>query len=201
MGIDEAGRGPILGPMVLAGVYATPAQVEAMREAGVKDSKRFTGKRARPRRAALAAEIRRLASAVAVRTVPPARIDAESLGEIERDEALSIIREIRPAGTVLFDGAQIFGRLAARLAHGRAEDDADANHLIVSAASVVAKAERDRLFLEIAARYEPEYGPLAGWGYVNPATERFLAAYRARTGEWPAEMRRKWRRAGAPEPA
>ncbi|MBI4229439.1 MAG: hypothetical protein HY608_01240 [Planctomycetes bacterium] len=192
LGIDEAGRGPILGPMVLAGVYADEAGLASMREAGVADSKKFAGKRARERRATLADVVRANAIRTAMRVVPVERIDAESLGDIERDEAMSIIRQIRPEGEVILDGAAIFDRLARRLAWGRAEDRADAAHTAVAAASILAKVERDRLFLEIAARYEPEYGPLAGWGYNTAGSYAFLEAYHARTGGCPPEMRRKW---------
>lgn len=178
--------------MVLAGVYADEGGLTAMREAGVADSKRFAGRHARQRRSALAQIVRERAIRTALRIVPVERIDAESLGEIERDEAMSIIREIRPEGAVLLDGAAIFGRLARRLAWGLAEDRADAAHTAVAAASILAKVERDRLFLDIAARYEPEYGPLTGWGYNTAGSYAFLEAYHARTGRCPPEMRRKW---------
>ena len=89
---------------------------------------------------------------------------------------------------------KILEEFAKKLRFGRAEDNADANHLIVAAASIIAKAERDRLFRAIAARYEPEYGELQGWGYVNPKTNAFIDAYYIKTGTYPSEMRRKWRR-------
>ena len=63
----------------------------------------------------------------------------------------------------------------------------------VAAASIIAKTERDRLFGEIRARYEPDFGEIAGGGYPNPATMTFLDAYRARHGGLPPEVRKKWR--------
>ena len=45
IGIDDAGRGPIIGPMILAGVLITKEQEKILREAGVKDSKQVTQKR------------------------------------------------------------------------------------------------------------------------------------------------------------
>ncbi len=192
LGIDEAGRGPILGPLVIAGAYLDEGVQEGLARSGVRDSKKFSGKSARARRAELAVLVRQRAQAVAVRVVSPAEIDARNLGDIERDAARSILAEIRPEGTVIADGTSIFGRLAREIPGFVAEDKADARHLSVAAASIVAKDERDRLLAGILARYEPDFGPIAGSGYPNPATMAFLAAYRARHGDLPPEARRKW---------
>lgn len=192
LGIDEAGRGPILGPMVVAGVYLDAEAEISLRAMGVRDSKRFAGPRARQRRAALACEIRRLARAVAVRVVTPAEIDAENIGAIERRAAFSIVAEVKPVGLVVADGRAVFGPLERKIHGFRAIDRAEEAHLAVAAASIVAKDARDRLLAEILARYEPDFGPIAGGGYPNPRTLAFLAAYRARFGDLPAEARRKW---------
>jgi ribonuclease HII len=192
LGIDEAGRGPILGPMVMAAVYASPEQIARLVELGVKDSKRFTGKHARRRRSELADAIRGVAGRVAVRVILPARIDAENLGVIERNEALEMIRQVRPVGRILFDGQAIFGKLARRLKYGEARDRAESAFPVVAAASIVAKAERDRLFLEISAKYEAEFGPLQGWGYNNEGSYGFIERYRVKYGRPPEEMRKKW---------
>lgn len=192
LGIDEAGRGPILGPLVIAGTYLDDGVQEELACAGVRDSKKFAGTSAKKRRAELAILVREKARAVAVRVVSPAEIDAKNLGDIERDAARSILDEIRPAGTVIADGKSIFGRLAREFPGLVAEDKADDRHLAVAAASIVAKDERDRLLGEILARYEPDFGPIAGGGYPNPGTMAFLSAYRDRHGELPPEARRKW---------
>ena len=191
-GIDEAGRGPILGPMVVAGVLLDEAAEPGLRALGVKDSKRFTGKHAVERRGALALEIRRAALRVALRVLSPAEIDAENLGALERRTAFSLLTELRPPGRIVADGRSIFSPLERRFRDFRAEDKADVNHLAVAAASIIAKDERDRRFGRIRERYEPEFGPIEGGGYPNPKTMVFLDAYRARYGDLPPEARRKW---------
>ncbi len=196
LGIDEAGRGPILGPMVVAGVLINEDLEAEFLKIGVRDSKRFSGPQAKTRRAALAVVIREKSLAVAVRVLTPAEIDAENLGDLERRAALSIIhevREVRPLQTVMADGRSIFGRLAKTVPNFCAEDKADSRYIAVAAASIVAKDLRDRLFEEIRSRYAPEFGAFAGGGYPNEATLSFLAAYRARHGDLPPEARRKWK--------
>ena len=68
LGIDEAGRGPVLGPMVVAGVVLKPQAASALTRRGVMDSKEFgAGEEARERRGKLAEHIRRLAEDVQAR--------------------------------------------------------------------------------------------------------------------------------------
>jgi ribonuclease HII len=57
---------------------------------------------------------------------------------------------------------------------------------------VVAKALRDDRFNRIRARYEPEFGPIAGGGYGNAATRKWLRAYVERYRRLPDEARRSW---------
>ena len=73
--------------------------------------------------------------------------------------------------------------------------------MAVAAASIVAKVERDRLFLEIAARYVTDFGPIRGLGYSNAGTRAFAAAYHARHGRLPPEARASWPWLGIPRPA
>lgn len=196
-GIDEAGRGPILGPMVVAGVLLDESIEPELARLGVADSKRFAGAHAVGRRAALANAIRERSVYVTLRVVEPAAIDAGNLGDIERQAAGSIIEELKPPGRILADGRSVFGRLARKYPSLAAEDRADARYLSVAAASIVAKDERDRLLAAILAKYEPEFGPIRGGGYPNELTKAFLAAYRARYGDLPPEARRKWRLGGS----
>ena len=67
LGIDEAGRGPVLGPMVVAGVVLKPQAASALTRRGVTDSKDFgAGVKARERRSELAEHVFRLAEDVQV---------------------------------------------------------------------------------------------------------------------------------------
>lgn len=192
LGIDEAGRGPILGPLVVAGVYWEETDKRALVRLGVQDSKRFAGPSAKSRRAEVALAIRARAVKVVLKVLSPAEVDAENLGDLERRAACAIIEEVGPEGDVYADGRPIFGRLRKRYERLVAEDRAEMKYFSVAAASIVAKVERDRLFDEIRSRYEPDFGPIAGGGYLNDATRGFLAAYKKRFGDLPPEARRKW---------
>jgi ribonuclease HII len=196
LGLDEAGRGPILGPMVLAGVLLRPARSSALRKAGVVDSKKFVGPEAHTRRTELARRIRELADAVEIRVACNLTIDARvaknQLNHLERELAGDIIRSCPPARRIIADGARMFAPLRAEFAAFESHDRGESVHVAVAAASIVAKAERDALFLAIARRYEPEFGPIKGGGYENAGTRAFLAAYAERHGKLPPETRLSW---------
>ena len=93
---------------------------------------------------------------------------------------------------VICDGARMFAPLRSCFPRLRAVDDGESAHVAVAAASIVAKDARDRAFAVIAERYEEQFGPVRGGGYLNAATRRFLEAYEARHGRLPPEARRSW---------
>jgi ribonuclease HII len=197
LGVDEAGRGPALGPMVLAAVAVDAAGARALTKLGVRDSKAFgSTDKARATRAALAARIPEVARFAALHVVEVEAVDRAvgggNLNLLEREVALTLLASAPPVDRVVCDGARVFGPLAARVPGLVAVDHGEAAHVAVAAASVLAKVRRDELFALIAARYAPEYGPLAGGGYVNAATRAFLVAYARRTGRLPPEARRSW---------
>lgn len=190
LGADEAGKGPVLGSMFAAAVRCRPGDLPE----GVDDSKRL----APARREALAAEIRTVA-AVGVAEVPVARIDdpatdmngltvaaqADALEQVAREGDWGVV----DAGDT--DADRFARRVRERL---RAEIDlvgehgADEAYPLVSAASVVAKVERDA---HVAALAE-EYGDL-GSGYPSdPTTREFLAEYVAEHGRLPDCARESW---------
>jgi ribonuclease HII len=198
-GIDEAGRGPILGPMAIAVVGLDRKAATKLRRLGVADSKSFgIGEPARTARAELAAEIRARALVCALRLVEVDEIDRHTfrgqLNALERQVARELLREhgVGPDDAIVCDGAVLFSRLRAEFPRLQAFDRAETTHVSVAAASIVAKDARDRAFAVIAARYEAEFGPVAGGGYCNDATRRFLDAYAERYGGLPPEARRSW---------
>jgi len=197
LGIDEAGRGPVIGPLTLCGVWVTDHGQRALSKLGVKDSKAFgSGDRARQERARLASEIRDIAAHLVLTCVDAAEVDRRvRLGELnllEQELATAVIEDGPPADRIVADGERLFAPLAQQYPQLRARNQADRTSPAVAAASIVAKAERDALFADIAARYEPEFGPLRGGGYINPATEAFLLAYFDRHRDLPPEVRRSW---------
>lgn len=198
-GVDEAGRGPILGPMVLAVVGVTPTAAKALTKAGVVDSKSFgSGDRAKNRRAELSDAIRQIADCYAVEEVSVETIDEHvfrgGLNTLERDVAERLLRQAGAArdATIICDGARLFAPMMRQWPELVAVDKGESFHVSVAAASILAKHARDQAFAAIAARYEGEFGEIRGGGYVNPATRRFLAAYEDIHGALPPEARRSW---------
>ncbi len=197
LGIDEAGRGPALGPLVLAAVSVDTAGARALTRLGVKDSKAFGSTPAsHEARVSLAARIREIARFAAIRVVEVHDVDRAvergHLNRLEREVAFGLIGAAPPADLIMCDGVNVFHALGARVPRLRAVDHGEDAHVAVAAASVLAKSRRDELFACIAARYAREYGPLAGGGYCNAATRAFLEAYARRTGRLPPEARKSW---------
>jgi ribonuclease HII len=197
LGIDEAGRGPVLGPLVVAAVALRPQRAAALTRRGVCDSKAFgAGPDAVARRAELAAHVSRLADFVGIEVVEHIEVDEYTslgrLNELERRAARALIDLAPPVTRIVADGVHVFGPLRREFHHFRAFNDGESAHVAVAAASIVAKDRRDRLFAAIAERYREEFGEVRGGGYVNAATADFIRRYHERYGRFPAETRRSW---------
>jgi ribonuclease HII len=199
IGIDEAGRGPVLGPLVMAAVMITTEQEAELRRLGIQDSKRYgSGQKAKAARlAARPSVLSRCEHRVVV--FEPEVIDRyvrqRRLDDLEREGALRLLDEIGATtqDRIVCDGEPIFGHLSQdRWPNLVAENKADVRHVCVSAASIVAKVVRDELMDEIVRKYEVEFGKITGGGYVNEGSRRFLEAYEAKHGELPPEARRSW---------
>jgi ribonuclease HII len=198
LGIDEAGRGPVIGPLVLCGVWLTPAAERALCAEGVKDSKAFgSGAPARARRNDLAAAIRQRAACVTLMVVEAAEVDrrvgCNELNVLERELAAAIIHDGPTARRIVADGRRLFGPLAHDFPQLEAVDRAESACTAVAAASIVAKVERDARYQAIIEPLEQELGQaIRGGGYVNRGTEAFLRSYVARFGALPDEVRQSW---------
>ena len=197
LGIDEAGRGPVLGPMVLAAVALESQAARRLTRAGLRDSKTYgAGPAAARRRAELAAEVRACARFFAIRVVDVAVIDRRvrrgELNVLEREVARDLIAHAPPVDRIITDGKTLFGPLSDSFSNLLACDRGEDRHAAVAAASVLAKQRRDDIFDRITARYRPLFGAIAGGGYVNPRTRAFLRDYAQRFGRLPPEARRSW---------
>lgn len=196
IGADEAGKGPVLGPMITAAVRATPDDLPPR----LADSKRLPASRRRELDAALRAHP---AITVAVVSVSPERIDApesnmNSLGVAAQAQVVSQL--VEDGDDVIADAADTdaerFGRRLADAIDGdtdsvkvRAEHGADETHPVVSAASIVAKVERDSRMAAI----DDQYDRAVGSGYPSdPDTKTFLESYVSETGELPTCARKSW---------
>ncbi len=197
LGIDEAGRGPAIGPMVMAAVVLDTAAARTLTRAGLRDSKSYgAGAEARATREALAARVRDCAAHVALEVVEVDEIDRRvarhELNLLEREVAVRLIDAAPPRHRIVADGARMFAPLCGRYPGFEAHDDGESRHASVAAASVIAKTARDQLFAAICARYHDEFGEIRGGGYVNDGTRRFLRAYAERHRTLPPEARRSW---------
>jgi len=197
LGIDEAGRGPAIGPMVMAAVALDSRHAAVLTRKGLCDSKTYgAGDDAHAVRSALAAEIRKRATFVATIEVEHSTIDARVLrGELnvlERELATELIEQAPAVDKIIADGKRMFFALGQRFANFQSHDRAEAVHASVAAASVVAKVLRDERFAQIKRRYESECGPITGGGYANAATRRWVRAYVERYGRLPEEARLTW---------
>ncbi len=173
VGIDEAGRGPLAGPVVAAAVILDAAAPIA----GLRDSKELSaGARAR-----LAAEIRARAVAWAVASA-----------EVDEIDALNILQATLVAMRRAFDAlavapaeAWIDGNRCPELpCYSRAIVRGDRDIAAISAASILAKTTRDAVLVDLDADY-PVYGFARNKGYGTP---EHLAAL-ARHGACPAHRR------------
>jgi len=161
-GVDEAGRGPLAGPVVVAAVILDPLH----RINGLRDSKILTA----DRRETLAERIRERAVAFSVVAIDVADIDrlnifhATMLGMMRALAALAPVPEL-----ALIDGNRVPKQLCCA---SRAIVDGDALEPAISAASILAKVARDRMMAELDVRF-PGYGFAQHKGYSTP--EHFAA--------------------------
>ncbi len=179
-GVDEAGRGPMIGPMVICGVVIDPDSIQELEKLGPRDSKILSPSR----RVALGKKIEKLAVSTRFRSISAADIDKRrkhaTMNEIEVDEFVSVLRELKPK-TIYLDAADViadrFGKvigeksgLSVMGAEIISEHKADSKYPIVSAASILAKVERD----QVISRLHEKYGDF-GSGYPSdPKTVEFV---------------------------
>jgi len=199
LGIDEAGRGPAMGALVLAAVAVDTVAARRLTRAGVTDSKAFgAGPEAHAARVELLAVIRRHAAWIAVDVCDVEEVDAYvargHLNVLERERAAAFLRAAPACRRIIADGRKLFGPLGAEFPDlpFEALDRAETRHVAVAAASICAKVRRDELYACVAARYAHEFGELRGGGYVNAGTRAFARAYIKRFGALPPEARHTW---------
>lgn len=166
-GVDEAGRGPLCGPVVAAAVILDPARPIA----GLADSKKLSEKR----RSALAIEIREKALAWCIAEASVAEIDRLN---ILHATMLAMQRAV--AGLAVVPGrVQVDGNRCPRLdVPCEAVVKGDSLVAEISAASILAKTARDALLVELDRRY-PQYGLAGHKGYPTAAHLAALKAHGA----------------------
>ena len=166
-GIDEAGRGPLAGPVVAAAVIL-PLDAEIL---FLNDSKKLS----EARREALYDEICAKAVSYGIGTVSPARIDEINILQATYEAMREAIAKLNPAPDLcLNDAVKIHGVTLPQVPIVKG----DAKSLSIAAASVLAKVTRDRFITSCDALY-PEYGFAKNKGYGTAAHIAALKAHGA----------------------
>jgi ribonuclease HII len=156
-GVDEAGRGPLAGPVVVAAVILDPARPLA----GLADSKTLSASR----RVKLAEAIKAQALAWSIIAVEADEIDRLNILQATFEGMRRALAALQPVPTEAWiDGNQIPPGLTIP---ARAIVQGDASVAAISAASILAKTQRDATLLEMEARY-PGYGFALHKGYPTP---------------------------------
>ncbi|MCL4449746.1 MAG: ribonuclease HII [Candidatus Thermoplasmatota archaeon] len=193
-GCDEAGRGPVIGPMVIAVVCGDS---DKMKRIGVKDSKLLSERI----RESMLKEIYEAAESVEYVIVNEGQIDEATFKKgLNLLEARTIAKLIRPENEYIIDCPDVneerFSRLLAELSGNRniiSRHKADVYFPLVSAASIVAKVTREKEILSIKS----EIGDF-GSGYPSDErTIRFLKDYYRRYRSLPPHVRKSWKTVNA----
>lgn len=199
-GVDEAGRGCVVGPLVVAGVTVKTHNLESLIDLGVKDSKLLSPKK----RETLYPEIIKLTEKHHIIKVPPAQIDKvvrssrilHKLNRLEAQTMAKIIEILRPDEAYV-DAADVlehrFGNHINELLRFKtriiSEHKADRTYPIVSAASIIAKVERD---CEIA-KLKVKYGDFGSGYLTDDKTMIFLKRLLDTNGDFPSCVRKSWK--------
>jgi ribonuclease HII len=190
LGIDEAGRGCVLGPLIVGAFLAEEGTDADLRAAGANDSKRLSAARRLAARAALRDQ------GVEDHIVITARaIDSENLNRLEEAAIVELVRRHQPDAVIVdaLGHPKAIPTIIARLeaATGvpfQMEPKADATYPLVGAASIVAKTTRDAALQSFTV----DHGVL-GSGYPSdPKTRAWLSAWIATGEPWPAFVRTRW---------
>jgi ribonuclease HII len=198
--VDDAGRGPVIGPLVIAGITIEEDRICELKDLGVKDSKMLV----RSTRENMSKEIPKIVNDLHVVELAAKDLDRivnrapkfQRLNLLEAKAMAQVIEKLRPDIAYvdssdtrperfknnILDSLTFVPRIVS-------EHKADVNYPVVSAASIIAKVHRDRRIGEL----EQEYGPF-GSGYAHdPLTIRFLKSYYVEHGDFPPIVRRSWK--------
>lgn len=195
-GIDEAGRGCVIGPLVICGAMIEESKEEQLKNMGVKDSKLLTPLKRERLFEALPEVVK-----FEIMIVSPSEIDSyvlsetgENLNWLEAQKSVEIINRLQPEKAILDCPSQntkaykeyVTERLLHKKLDIRAEHKADVNYPIVGAASILAKVTRD----EEIAKIKKNVGEDFGSGYMaDPKTAAFL---KKNWNKYPSIFRQSW---------
>ena len=197
VGIDEAGRGPIIGPMVMCGVLTDEAGAAKLKKIGAKDSKLLSPKE----RERLFKEIVKVVKDYKVIIISPAEIDASvqstegmNLNWLEAHKSAEIVNALKPDKIIIdspSNNVDNYKKYLVKLLDNKkieavVEHKADVNHVECSAASILAKVTRDAEVEKIKKVVVEDFGS----GYLSdPKTIEFFGKH---FETYPDIFRKSW---------
>ena len=197
LGIDEAGRGPVIGSMFIGGFVIEKDRLDDLEDLGVKDSKKLSNKK----RERLREELDNFGETFLVEFTA-SKIDdlrdVMSLNEIELKGFAEVVDRAEPDEVFMDlpepDGDRFIGKVKDLMKTETdlgftAEHGADDTFPVVSAASIVAKSARESHVEELHRKYGYDFK--SGYPHDSP-TIKFLKDYLEEKGELPPETRMSW---------
>ena len=199
-GIDEAGRGPVIGPMVVAGVWISEEDEKKLASFGIRDSKKLTPNR----REEIASYIKsNFVHEIVV-------IKAEDIDDLRKTMTINELEAYvfatvanKNFADVYFidspgNDSEEFGEMIKKSLKYSSrivcEHKADENYVVVSAASIIAKVERDRQIKKISEELEKIINKPLGSGYPSDEkTIEFIREWLEKFNELPPHTRKSWK--------
>jgi ribonuclease HII len=190
-GIDEAGRGAVIGPLIISSVTLPSNKIKDLAKFGVKDSKLLAHKD----RIAIAKKIRQIAK-VETCHIPATQVDilmqSISLNQIEIEHIASLIKKsnaqsvyVDAIGKNLHKFKKDLRQLSLFKGKITSEYAADKKYLVVGAASIIAKVERERQIQQLHAKHG-----FFGSGY--PSDEKTIQYLKKSLKNLPSIVRKGW---------
>jgi ribonuclease HII len=195
-GVEEAGRGPVLGPMVMCGVLVDEKAEARLKSIGAKDSKLLTPKT----REILFDQIKAMVEKYEVVIIPPQEIDDAlrdpnlNLNKLEAITSAKILNKLKPdkalldcpSNNISAYSAEIRKYLDNKKLNLVAEHKADVKYTVVAAASIIAKVTRDREVEKIKQQIGIDFGS----GY--PSDEKTQLFLKKNWDRFPQIFRQTW---------
>jgi ribonuclease HII len=193
-GVDDAGRGSMLGPLVIAGISLNKTKLRKLSSLGVRDSKQLSPKL----REYLYKQIIAIVDNYYVAKIHPRSIDASvknhNLNQLEARYMAKVISKLNP-DTSYVDSCDVnpqrFGKAISRLSNNKkikSYHHADSKFIVVSAASVIAKVHRDKSIARLRKNYD------LGSGYPSDnVTVGFVKSYYETHRALPPFVRKSWK--------
>jgi ribonuclease HII len=193
-GVDDAGRGSMLGPLVIAGISLNKIDIPKLSLLGVKDSKQLTPKS----REELYKKIIALVDDYYVAKISPKTIDISvenhNLNHLEAKYMAKVISKLNPDMSYVDScdvNPQRFGKEITLLSNNknvRSYHHADSRFVVVSAASIIAKVTRDRTIEKLRKNHD------VGSGYPSDSkTINFVKSYYQTNQTLPIFVRKSWK--------